>query len=283
MNGGCRENGLALKTGARVAVIGFGAIGRDVAERLAQGAIPELKLVGVSARDLDRVRRQTAAMKPPPLVGPLAEVVEHAEIVVEAATAAAFPEIASAALKKGKILVPVSLGAIPHMTGFHELAARHGGKVYLPSGAMLGLDIVKAAAEDGIARALVRMRLKPESLAGETYVKEAGLDLGTALAEPILVFRGNVREAALALPNHCNNSVALALAGAGYENTLVEVIAESGLRGAVVEVEIDAEAVSARLSGEYLQPEDRARASRIIASSVMATLRSIAAPVAVGT
>ncbi|MCH8188905.1 MAG: recombinase RecT, partial [Proteobacteria bacterium] len=192
-----------MKTGARVAVIGFGAIGRDVAERLAQGAIPALKLAGVSARGLDRVRRQTAAMKPPPLVGPLADVVAHADIVVEAATAAAFPEIATAVLSEGKILVPVSLSAIPHMTGFHELAARHGGKVFLPSGAMLGLDIVKAAAEDGIGRALVRMRLKPESLVNEPFVKKAGLDLGAALAEPTLVFHGNVREAALALPNHC--------------------------------------------------------------------------------
>lgn len=272
-----------MKTGARVAVIGFGAIGRDVAERLAQGAIPALKLAGVSARGLDRVRRQTAAMKPPPLVGPLADVVAHADIVVEAATAAAFPEIATAVLSEGKILVPVSLSAIPHMTGFHELAARHGGKVFLPSGAMLGLDIVKAAAEDGIGRALVRMRLKPESLVNEPFVKKAGLDLGAALVEPILVFRGTVREAALALPNHCNNPVALALAGAGYENTLVEVIAEPGLPGALIEVEIDAETVSVRLSSQNLPPKLPGSASRIIASSVMAVLRSIAAPVAVGT
>ena len=272
-----------LSAETRVAVAGYGAIGRDVAERLARGVIEGIRLTAVSARDLDRLGRDVAWMTPPPVVAPLTEVVAHADIVVEAATAAAFPEIARATLEAGKILVPVSVSAMPRTPGLEALAKRHGGRIVMPSGGMYGLDIIKAAAEDGISHSLTRMWLTPQSLANEIYVKEKGFDLGHALGEPLLIFQGTLSEAAIALPNHCNSSVTLAMAGIGDDRTMIEVYAQSGLPGARSEVEVDAEAVTVRMSVEHLPSKATPRTSRVIAPSVVATLRSLVAPIVIGT
>ena len=272
----------------RVAVAGHGAIGGDVAGRLARGAIPNIRLTAVSARDLNRLARDIAWVSPPLVVAPPAGIVEHADIVVEAATAEAFPEIARATLEAGKILVPVSVSAMPRTPGLAALAERHGGRIVMPSGGMYGLDVVKAAAEDGIGRSLVRMWLTPQALANETYVKERGVkergfDISGELAEPVLVFRGTVSEAAIALPNHCNSAVTLSMAGIGDDRTMVEVFVQSGLPGARSEVELDAEAITVRMSAQHLPSHATPRTSRVIAPSVMATLRSLVAPIVIGT
>ena len=74
----------------------------------------------------------------------------------------------------------------------------------------------------------------------------------------------------------------MALAGIGIDRTEVEVIAEAGLPGARVEVEVDADAVSLRFVSQNLPSRGAPRTSRIIAPSVIAAIRSLVGPVRVG-
>lgn len=263
-----------------VGVIGLGTIGVEVARRLAAGAVPEAQLSGVASRDLASAAERAADIDPRPPVLGLDELVASSAVVVEAATAAAFEPIARAVLEAGRILVPVSISALARVSGLDELARRTGGRIVIPSGGMVGLDAVRAAAENGIGRALVRMRLTPASLRNEEHIQRNGFDLDSG--ELVVVFRGSVREAASALPNHCNNPIALALAGIGVDRTEVEVVAEAGLPGARVEVEVDADAVSLRFVSQNLPSLKSPRTSRIIAPSVIAAIRSLVAPVRVG-
>ena len=263
-----------------VGIVGLGTIGLEVARRLAAGAVPQARLRAVASRDLATAAERAAEIVPRPPVLRVSELVAASGIVVESATAAAFEPIARAVLEAGRILVPVSISALARVSGLDELARRSGGRIVIPSGGMVGLDAVRAAAEDGIGRALVRMRITPASLRNEEHVKRNGFDLESG--EPVLVFRGTVREAASALPNHCNNPVALALAGIGIDRTEVEVIAEAGLPGARVEVEVDADAVSLRFVSQNLPSRGSPRTSRIIAPSVIAAIRSLVGPVRVG-
>ena len=265
----------------RVGVIGLGTIGSDVAGRLAGGAVPDAALCAVASRDPATAARRAAAIAPPPPVLSVGDLIAASDIVVESASAAALPDIAPAGRAAGKILVPVSISALARVAGLDETTRRTGGRIVIPSGGMIGLDAIRAAAEDGIARSLVRMRITPDSLRNEDYVKSNGLALD-GLVSPLMVFRGTVREAALALPNHCNNPVALAMAGIGIDRTEVEVIAESGLPGALVEVEVDAEAVSLRFVSQNFPSRMSPRTSRNIAPSVVAAIRSLVAPIRVG-
>ncbi len=108
---------------ARVAIAGFGAIGKVVAEHLDRG-IEGLTLVAVSARDTARAEAAMAGFDRPVPVLPISELWEEADIVVECAPAAVLRDIAEPALARGRTLITLSCGALLDNFDLVELARR---------------------------------------------------------------------------------------------------------------------------------------------------------------
>ena len=164
-----------------VAIAGLGAIGLPLARALDTG-VPGLRLIAVAAGDLPRARDRVAAFHAVPAVVPLAELA-HADIVVEAAPAAVFDQIAVPAIEAGRILVPASVGALlPRMHLVRE-AERTGARIVVPTGALLGLDAVRAAAQGRVNSISIESRKPPAGLAGAPYLVQRGIDvLGIAAA-----------------------------------------------------------------------------------------------------
>ena len=128
-----------------VGIGGFGAVGRKVAEALDKGA-DGLRLAAVSARDHDKARRNMAGFaQEVPIVG-LGELAE-CDIVVEGLPAAVFDEIALPAIAAGRIFVPTSVGQILPRMHLVDQARETGARIVAPTGALLGLDAVRAAAD----------------------------------------------------------------------------------------------------------------------------------------
>jgi aspartate dehydrogenase len=266
----------------RVGLAGFGTVGRWLAERLAAGAIPAARLAAISARDLAKAEANSRHFSPPPLVLPVAELPRHADAIVECATGEALPEIATAALGAGRILIPVSVGALAAHPEILDLAGRHGGRLKLATGALPGLDAIRCAAEGHIRSVKLTSRILPGSLAHERYLLDRGYDFSTPPAEPVRVFQGTAREAAAAFPRHFNVAAALSLAGVGFERTEVEVWADAGIEGAVHNVTVDADDIRLDLTSRNRPSETNPRTSRAVGPSVLAALRSLVAPVQVG-
>src|SRR5947199_7030727 len=122
-----------------VAIGGFGAIGRVVAHRLDQG-IDGLTLTAVAARDIARATAAMAGFVRPVPVVPLAALWEHADIVVECAPAAVLRELAEPALGNGRTVMMLSCGALLDNFDLVDSARRNGGRILVPTGALLGLD-----------------------------------------------------------------------------------------------------------------------------------------------
>jgi aspartate dehydrogenase len=162
------------------------------------------------------------------------------------------------------------------------LAERHGGRVRVASGAMLGLDAIRGAAEGRIRSVALTSRIKPDSLAHEAYVRDRGFDFTEPPDEPVRVFRGTAREAANAFPRHFNVAVTLSLAGLGLDRTLVEVWADPDIPGAIHHVEVEADDIALSMTSRNRPSDTNPRTSRIVAPSVMAALRAMVAPVQVG-
>ena len=158
----------------RVALGGFGAIGKAVAERLDRG-IEGLVLAAVSARDTARAAAAMADFAHPAPVVELSQLSEEAEIVVECAPAAVLRDIAEPALARGRTLMVLSSGALLDNFDLVDLARRHGGRILVPTGALLGLDAVAAAAEGEIARVHMITRKPPGGLAGAPYLERHGI------------------------------------------------------------------------------------------------------------
>ncbi len=265
----------------RVAVGGFGAIGKVVAGHLDRG-IEGLALAAVSARDSARAETAMAGFARPVPVLPLSELGACADIVVECAPAAVLREIAEPALVQGRIVMVLSCGALLDNFDLVDLARRHGGRILVPTGALLGLDAVAAAAEGGISRSHMITRKPPSGLVGAPYLMEHGIGIDN-LAEPKRVFTGNARDAARGFPANVNVVAALALAGIGPERTTIEIWADPGVTRNIHRIEVEAEAAHLSMQIENVPSAENPKTGRLTPLSVVATLKKLVSPLAVGT
>ena len=267
--GGIGIGGFRMAPPLTVAVGGLGAIGLPVARALDAG-IHGLELAAVSARDRDKAARNMAEFaKPVPVLG-LAELAGHADIVVECAPAAVFAEIAEAAVEAGRMLVTASCGALLERMDLVERARATGARIVIPTGALLGLDAVRAAAEGRIHSVRMVTRKPPGSLAGAPYLSEQGIDLA-GLSAPRKIFDGTAREGARGFPSNVNVAAALNLAGVGPEETRLEIWADPAQTRNAHKIVVEADSARFELSIESVPSEENPRTGKLTPLSVIAT------------
>jgi aspartate dehydrogenase len=263
----------------RVAIAGYGAIGRSLAASLEAG-IPGIALAAIASRDARSVREALPPGLDLPIV-PVAELPDYADVIVECAPAAVLPSIAVPALEAGRSLIVLSCGALLDNEHLVDLARANNGRILVPTGALLGLDAVLAAAEGKIEQVTMTTRKPPASLLGAPFLAAQGIDVA-AIKEPTLIFEGSAREAARGFPANVNVAVALSLAGIGPDRTRIAIWADPALRRNthLIEVESDAARFSMKIEGV---PSANPRTGKMTAQSVVALLRKLRAPLAIGT
>ena len=266
----------------RVAIAGLGAIGLEVASAIDSGHLPGMVLAAVAARDLRRARERCSGFRTPPAAGPAADLPGLADVVVECAPAAAFASIARPALEAGRTLVCVSVGALLDHLDLVDLAAGRGGRIIVPSGALLGLDAVQAAALGEVEEVRMVTRKPPAGLDGVPWLLAQGIDVH-AFTEPTRVFDGSAREGARCFPANVNVAAALGLAGVGPDRTRLEIWVDPTVTRNTHEISVEADAARFTLRIEGVPTEANPRTGRLVAPSVIATLRKLTSPLVVGT
>lgn len=275
-------------TGAslRVGVFGLGTIGRKVVTALHRG-IDGLALCGVTTRSESTALAFLAtlpaagATATPPLL-PVEELARQADILVDCAPADAFRSIAMATVANGKTLVTVSGAAILQNADLIERARSAGARIILATGALLGLDAVRAAAEGEIHSVRMVTRKPVRSLADAVYVRSQGIDL-LKLEGPLCLFRGTAREGARLFPANVNVAAALGLAGVGPDRTQLEIWADPALERNTHTIRVDADSARFEMTMENIPTAEHPGTGRITALSVIACLRSLVSPFKVGT
>jgi aspartate dehydrogenase len=266
----------------RVAVGGFGAIGKVVAEALDHG-VEGLRLAAVSARDAGRAERAVAGFATPVPVLPLDRLWEAADIVVECAPAVHLRDLAEPALAHGRSVIVLSCGALLDNFDLVDLARRQGGRILVPTGALIGLDAVQAAALGaGISSVQMITRKPPGGLEGAPYLVAHQIRV-TGLTEPKLVFSGSAREAARGFPANVNVAAALALAGIGPDRTTIEIWADPGVTRNIHRIEVTADAASFAMEIQNVPSLENPRTGRLTPLSAIALLKKLSSPLAIGT
>lgn len=203
------------------------------------------------------------------------------DIVVECAPAAALPMIAEPVLRAGKEVIVLSAGVLLQHPELIELAREHHGRITVPTGALLGLDAVAAAAEGTIHSVKMTSRKPGRSLAGAPGMAAAGVD-PKLVTEPVKVFSGTAREAAQSFPANLNVAAALALAGIGPDRTFIEVWLDPGVTKNTHTIELSSDLADLTMTIENV-PSENPRTGRITAASVLSLLRKRNAVLRVGT
>src|ERR1700730_14542044 len=190
----------------RIAIAGLGAIGRAVARRLAEG-MPGLTLACAAARDVPKAKAWLDRGKISFPAAGLENFPRHADLAVECAPAEVLEKICTPMLMAGKRVMVLSAGALlprPHLI---ELARQHGGQIIVPTGALLGLDAVAAAAEGTIHSVRMITRKPPRGLEGAPHLVKHGISV-EGLNAAKLVFSGRAREGAAGFPENGNVAAA---------------------------------------------------------------------------
>ncbi|KAF1042064.1 aspartate dehydrogenase [Xylophilus sp.] len=269
------------KAEIQVAVAGLGAIGKVLATQLDAGRIGGCRLAAISGRDPDRTAAFVAGLSTPVSVVPLAALPERAAVIVECAPSALLSQVVEPALKAGRKVVVLSVGALLERPALLELARAGQGQILVPSGALLGLDAVTAAAEGRIESVRMVSRKPPGGFKGAPFVEQNDIDLDH-LSEPLQLYAGSARGAAKGFPANLNVSVALALAGIGPDRTQIEVWADPGVVRNTHHIEVVSDAALLHMTIENI-PSENPKTGRITAQSVIALLRKLSAPVRIGT
>jgi aspartate dehydrogenase len=256
----------------KIGIVGMGVIGRRVADAVTRG-IAGPALVGVSVRE-----PATAAGYP---VLPLDELIERADLIVEAATQAALREFGPAVLSAGKHLMVLSVGALVGvLDGWAALAEKHGCRILVPSGAIAGLDGVKGAREGAITAVTMETRKPPRGLAGAPYIEQHRIDLGRITTET-LIFEGSATEAVRGFPANVNVVAALSLAGIGPERTRIKIFAVPDQARNQHRITVEGEFGTLRIEVENV-PSENPRTGRLSYLSAIAMLRELGSAVQVG-
>jgi len=194
-----------------------------------------------------------------------------ADIIVEAASVAAVREYAQAVLAQGKDIVILSVGALADPVlrdSIEELAARTGRKVYIPSGAIVGLDGLKTGEFANISRVVLRTTKSPASL-------------GIATDKKMLVFKGTAADCIREFPKNINVAVAIELAS-GVEAE-VELWVDPAATRNIHELTYEGEFGEVTITVRNNPSPDNPATSYLAALSILTLLRNIERPLQIGT
>jgi aspartate dehydrogenase len=264
----------------RVGIAGLGAIGRALAKSLNAG-VPGLTLACAAAGDRAKAQAWLDAQGIAcPLVA-LEDFPKHADIAIECAPSSALERICRPMLEAGKKVMVLSAGALLPRPDLLDLAKTHGGTILVPTGALLGLDAVAAAAEGNIQSVRMITRKPPGGLKGAPWLEQNAISV-EGLTEAKRVFSGSAREAAAGFPANVNVVAALSLAGIGPDRTAIEIWADPSVTRNCHTIEVEADSARFSLSIENI-PSENPKTGRIVALSVLAALRKLSAPLRVGT
>lgn len=271
----------------RIGLLGCGTIGTEVAGAIDDGTVPDAELTAVHNRTRDTADALAESLDATPkVVDSVSELCDESSLVVEAAGQSAVREAAVEILRSGTSLMLLSVGALADPTlreAALDAADRDSSRLYAPSGAIAGLDAIKAAAlADELETVSLTTTKPPSGLAGAPYIEENEIDL-SGFDEPTVVFEGSATEAATAFPSNINVAVALSLAGIGPEKTGVTIVADPDEENNVHRIEAVGSAGRIETSVRNVPSPTNPKTSYMAALSAIEKLRGITVATSIGT
>jgi len=266
----------------RVGLIGCGTIGSQLARAIERDFPHAARLTALHDRDRARAAAlQRRLRRRPPIVS-LAELIRRCNLVLEAASVDVVPQVVAPALRSHRSILIMSVGGLLSDRRWRRLLRRSRGMVYIPSGALAGLDGIKAMAVGRLSRASLTTRKPPSALASSPFVQRRRLRL-ERLKRPTVIFDGTPQAVVEAFPQNTNVAATLALASGLPERRMrVRIVADPTVRRNVHELEVEGDCGRIQCRVES-RPSRNPKTSELAVRSAVATLHRIFDNVSIGT
>ncbi len=218
-----------------VLLIGCGAIGLEVTKRLAND--PEVRISQILVRPGKEEAVSGDIGANVRVVSSIDDLDPLPDFVMECASHEAVAEFGPYFLEQGIDFGVISVGSLsdPDLLKNLETASRKGNsQLFIVPGAIGGMDALAAARIDGLEEVIYTSRKPPMSWSGTPAEKKFDL---ACLTEATVIYRGSARQAAELYPKNANVAATIALAGLGFEDTLVTLVADPSAKGNTHHVE----------------------------------------------
>lgn len=265
----------------RFGVIGCGAIGSQIARAIDRGIIPG-KLVALCDLDREKTKNLLSSLKSKPEVTNLKRLVQIVDFVIEAAHPDAVKKISAEVFQAKKNLLIMSIGGLLKNPEILVQAQRKGINLYLPSGAIAGIDALKAANLGKISSVTLTTSKPPQALFGAPYLSKKKINL-SRIKKKRIIFSGNAEEAIKSFPANINVAGLVSLAGIGAKKTKVKIVVDPKLKRNIHEVVIQGDFGKITTRAENLPSPVNPKTSQLAILSAIATLKRVTDTVRIGT
>ncbi len=264
-------------------IIGCGAIGSRIAKTISQDLAKDCSLTALYDIDLAKSRALAKHLRNLDLVkSSLKELLCVADFVVEAVASKETAAIIRTVLEAKKDILIMSVGQLLLAEDLFQLADQNKCSVLIPSGAIAGLDAIKAAVCAGIEKITLTTRKPPSGFSDNPYVKNQGINLDD-LHEETTLFEGTVKQALHHFPKNINVAATLALAGDCSDSLQVRIITSPHVRTNSHEIEAIGEFGRISTKTDNAVCPDNPKTSYLAVLSAIVTLKEYLRGVKIGT
>ncbi|HOU36814.1 MAG TPA: aspartate dehydrogenase [Candidatus Omnitrophota bacterium] len=268
-----------------IGIVGCGAIGTSLAKIIVKDFAARARLAAIydydTQRSLALARRTTGNRRC--VCSGLEGVIAASDLIIEAASASHSYGIASRCLSAGKNIIVMSIGGV--VSRFHvlkRLAEKHNARLYIPSGAVCGIDALKAARIGRIRSVTLTTRKPPHSFRSVPYVAAKKIDL-EAIRKDTVLFSGTAEQAMKYFPQNINVAGVLSLAGIGPRRTRVCIVASPRAKRNSHEIAVESTAGTIFTRTENVIHPDNPKTSYLAVLSAAGLIRQILEPARIGT
>lgn len=253
----------------KLGIIGCGAIGTDVAnaaDRMRD--IEKIYLFDIKESASKRLAKSLKKAE----IRQVKEFLADVDVVFEAASQEAVEQYAEMVIKEGKDLVVMSVGSLldnNFKLKLEKIAKEKCCKIYIPSGAVCGIDGLLSGSIDTIDEVTLVTTKPPESL-GKNFDRRT------------IVFEGTARDAVKKFPRNINVAASLSLAGIGFDKTKVEIVADPVATRINHKILAHGKFGRLRAEVENMPNPNNPKSSYMASLSAIATLRKIVNPIQIG-
>ena len=270
-----------------IGLIGCGNIGIALTKALNDQPENSAVISTVYDNDQSSINNLLKSVKNKPLVSNNLDnlLSNNIDLIIEAAGQQAVIDYIPQALNARKHVMIMSVGAFTDTTFYKnlmKLAKEKNVKIYIPSGAIAGIDALKAASLSDINQVILITSKPLRAWNNIPYLKEKKIDLNS-IVKPTIIFEGNADQAAKLFPANINVSVLLSLAGIGVTKTAVKLIANPDITQNIHELLISGNFGKLTIKLENSPSPNNPKTSYLAILSALKTIKQIDSEICLGT
>ena len=266
----------------KLGIVGCGTIGAEVARAVFTGTLSGYELCGFHDLNEQQATSLSRSLDGRVPLLTLEQLIEISDLVFEATAKVAMPNIVERAIHHRKSVVTMSVGGFVDRPDLIERAETQGVNLFLPSGALGGIDALLAGKEAGLDRVTLTTTKNPRSLQGAPYLINKGITLD-GVDKPMVIFTGTAREAIEGFPANANVAITLSIAGIGMDRTSVVIIADPEIKRTKQDVFAEGPFGIIHTVTEGIVAPGNPRTGYLAILSAIAVLRRLACSIRIGT